>query len=357
MKQCPNCGAQINDDSHFCTECGKPIPQDCICPHCGASVNDGDSFCQSCGKSIYESKSESPSDEQIVNEEEKKSGFKKYIPYIIGAFVLLMIIGYCSSNESDNVSSNGNIEAQVTDSVDNVSAKELTKGADYTESDIEAAIKVMYDEVFGSDESFEMDEKYTSSDYKALDAKAAEVADGDLYIDANHWIQGQDCDKPSMSVFSVKKVSDNKAVAKVHIKQFKDSDDTTLVKLILLFENGKWVVDDFITIEDGGEEYSEKSYLKDFIKEVQSKPKEDYSWLQGHWVYEQGNYKGHFIIQGNTIIQYSSMNPERYDAIYRIEGNELKARLSDGLDLNVKIDFANQSIDYGDGNWMHKVDN
>jgi hypothetical protein len=241
--------------------------------------------------------------------------------------------------------------------VDNVSAKELTKGADYNESDIDAAIKVMYDEVFGSDESFEMDEKYTSSDYKALDAKAAEVADGDLYIDANHWIQGQDCDKPSMSVFSVKKVSDNKAVAKVHIKQFKDSDDTTLVKLILLFENGKWVVDDFITIEDGGEEYSEKSYLKDFIKEVQSKPKEDYSWLQGHWVYEQGNYKGHFIIQGNTIIQYSSMNSERYDAIYRIEGNELKARLSDGLDLNVKIDFANQSIDYGDGNWMHKVDN
>lgn len=23
MKQCPNCGAQIADDSRFCSECGK----------------------------------------------------------------------------------------------------------------------------------------------------------------------------------------------------------------------------------------------------------------------------------------------------------------------------------------------
>ena len=42
MKKCPYCGAQVNDDSHFCTECGKPIPQGNVCPHCGASVNEGD---------------------------------------------------------------------------------------------------------------------------------------------------------------------------------------------------------------------------------------------------------------------------------------------------------------------------
>lgn len=354
MKTCPNCGAQIADDSLFCTECGKQIPQDNVCPHCGASVNDGDSFCQNCGKSIIESKSESAIDEPIFNEEEKKSGFKKYLPYIIGAFVLLMIIGYYSSNESDNDSSNGSEETQVMESSNTEEKKKLENGADYTESDIEASIKVMYDEVFGSDESLDMEAKYTSSEYKALDAKAAKVAD-DLYIDSNHWIQGQDCDSPSMSVVSVKKESDNKAVAHVNIKQFKNYNHVTPVKLILLFENGRWVVDDFITIEDGGEEYSEKSYLKDFIKEAQSKPKEDYSWLQGHWVYEQGNYKGHFIIQGNTITQYSSMNPKHYDAIFRIEGNELRAKLIDGMDLVVKIDFTNHTIDYGDGNWMHKI--
>ena len=355
MKTCPSCGAQIADDSRFCTECGKECTQGDVCPHCGALVNDGDSFCQNCGKSIMESKSESAIDEPIFNEEEKKSGFKKYLPYIIGAFVLLMIIGYYSSNESDNDSSNGSVEAQVMESSNTEEKKKLENGADYTEEDIKNSIEAMYEDIFNATTSFDFDKRYTSSEYQALDAKAAKVADGDLYIDSDHWIQGQDCDKPSMSVFSVKKESDNKAVAKVHIKQFQDNDDTTLLKLIMLFENGKWVVDDFITIEDGGEEYSEKSYLKDFIKEAQSKPKEDYSWLQGHWVYEQGNYKGHFIIQGNTITQYSSMNPKHYDATFRIEGNELRAKLVDGMDLVVKIDFANHTIDYGDGNWMHKI--
>ena len=50
MKKCNNCGAQMDDDSLFCTECGKPIPQGRVCPHCGASVNNDDAFCQNCGK-------------------------------------------------------------------------------------------------------------------------------------------------------------------------------------------------------------------------------------------------------------------------------------------------------------------
>lgn len=57
MKKCPNCGAQIIDDSLFCTECGKPIPQGNVCLHCGASVNEGDVFCQCCGKRVDESPS------------------------------------------------------------------------------------------------------------------------------------------------------------------------------------------------------------------------------------------------------------------------------------------------------------
>ena len=73
MKKCPNCGAQVNDDSLFCTECGKPISQGSVCPHCGASVNEGDAFCQNCGKSI----NGSPNEEGIINDEEKKTYLKK----------------------------------------------------------------------------------------------------------------------------------------------------------------------------------------------------------------------------------------------------------------------------------------
>ena len=177
-----------------------------------------------------------------------------------------------------------------------------------------------------------------------------------MVLDADHWIQGQDCDKPSMSVVSVKKESDTKAIAEVKIKLFQGDDYQSRVRLVLLFENGKWVVDDFISFGNGGEEHSEKAYLKKYIEDCQSKPKEDYSWLQGHWVYEQGNYKGHFIIQGDTFIQYSSMNPGRDEGTYSIDGDVIRVRFSANDQIVVKIDYANQTIDYGDGNWMHKVE-
>ena len=52
MKKCFNCGAQIADDSQFCTECGTPIPQGNVCSHCGALVNKDDAFCQNCGNKV-----------------------------------------------------------------------------------------------------------------------------------------------------------------------------------------------------------------------------------------------------------------------------------------------------------------
>ena len=70
MKKCLYCGAQIADDSRFCTECGKPIPQSNVCPICGASVNDGDLFCHSCGKRVNDNSS--PSTESISNYNYKK---------------------------------------------------------------------------------------------------------------------------------------------------------------------------------------------------------------------------------------------------------------------------------------------
>ena len=343
MKQCPNCGAQIADDSRFCAECGKEIPQRTVCPHCGASMNDGDVFCQNCGKKPTDTPIEA---NEAVYEGEKKSGFKKYLPYIIGAVVMLAIIGYFSSNDSNYSSNSNDKEVQTTDSItEDVETKTLGSGADYTEEDIKNTLESMYKEILNPSKTvYDNDSKYTSAEYQSILNKAENVAVDEVVLDADHWIQGQDCDKPSMSVVSVKKESDTKAIAEVK------------VRLVLLFENGKWVVDDFISFGDGGEEYSEKAYLKKYIEDCQSKPKEDYSWLQGHWVYEQGSYKGHFIIQGDKITQYSSMNPERETSTFRVEGDEIVSMIANGVNLTVKIDFANHTIDYGDGNWMHKVE-
>lgn len=87
MKRCNHCGAQIADDSRFCTECGKELEHVNVCPHCGAGVGDDDAFCQSCRKSFNEAQSSKSS---VVS----KRGLKKYLPYIIGAVVIFGIIGY-----------------------------------------------------------------------------------------------------------------------------------------------------------------------------------------------------------------------------------------------------------------------
>lgn len=53
MKQCNYCGTPIEDDSVFCSSCGKKIelPQN-TCPHCGAELEDDSAFCFNCGASL-----------------------------------------------------------------------------------------------------------------------------------------------------------------------------------------------------------------------------------------------------------------------------------------------------------------
>lgn len=125
MKTCPNCNSQIADDSRFCSECGKPIPQGKSCPHCGASVDDGDLFCPECGKRLIEESKEDSSTESAKEspeknieeneevaevateeydmEEDASNKLKKFIP--IGIVAALLVVGgvwwYLSSSKVD----------------------------------------------------------------------------------------------------------------------------------------------------------------------------------------------------------------------------------------------------------------
>jgi predicted nucleic acid-binding Zn ribbon protein len=48
--QCIHCGAQIPEDSKFCSNCGKtPYP---VCPKCGAKISGDPRFCNSCGSDL-----------------------------------------------------------------------------------------------------------------------------------------------------------------------------------------------------------------------------------------------------------------------------------------------------------------
>lgn len=83
----------------------------------------------------------------------------------------------------------------------------------------------------------------------------------------------------------------------------------------------------------------------------------NFNWLEGHWVYQQGNYVAHLVFMDNTVQQYSTLNPEPTYYTFRADGNKLYINpiRNDGTDFVVTLDFNNHRIDYGDGNWMHKI--
>lgn len=54
MKKCRYCGSQNDDDSLFCSECGKKMHQGRVCPYCGSGISDDDVFCANCGKKVKE---------------------------------------------------------------------------------------------------------------------------------------------------------------------------------------------------------------------------------------------------------------------------------------------------------------
>lgn len=52
MIKCSNCGAEIEDGSKFCGECGTAIPQSKECPQCHTKLAFGAKFCMECGYSF-----------------------------------------------------------------------------------------------------------------------------------------------------------------------------------------------------------------------------------------------------------------------------------------------------------------
>lgn len=52
MIKCPKCGAEIDEGSKFCGECGTAIPQSKECPQCHTKLAFGAKFCMECGYSF-----------------------------------------------------------------------------------------------------------------------------------------------------------------------------------------------------------------------------------------------------------------------------------------------------------------
>lgn len=61
IEKCPNCGADVQNGSQFCNNCGTRMPPASMktapkagltCPTCGAAVAEGNLFCNNCGTKL-----------------------------------------------------------------------------------------------------------------------------------------------------------------------------------------------------------------------------------------------------------------------------------------------------------------
>ena len=154
--------------------------------------------------------------------------------------------------------------------------------------EIQTRVEDIYRNVFNYEDyeegrPYDPDKKYMSSEYKRLLAEA-ENGSEDLVLDCDHWTCSQDPLKPSMRILSVEKKSKTEAIAHIVVTDsgycYEGKYHEESVKLILIKEKDIWLVDDFITKFEN-EEFSEKDYLKQTIKENElAKVRKQYDKLE-----------------------------------------------------------------------------
>lgn len=206
-------------------------------------------------------------DSMEFSDGKENNGIKKYWPYVVGSLVLLAVVGAFAYNslgrnasQSDVVADSMIIESQNEEA-------ELKSGKDYTEKDIETAIRKMYEDIFGKEDHLLLEPKYVSKGLADLYARAEAVGEGEAFIDSDHWVAAQDYNQPSLQSVSVKRLSDDEVIAHVRIKPFKEYGIENRMRLFMVYEDGRWVVDDFIS-ECDGKEWSEKTWLENYIRET-----------------------------------------------------------------------------------------
>ena len=96
MEKCLFCGAPLDDDAIFCSNCGKKIePQGKICPQCGAKVGTDSVFCAKCGTRLdaQEVSPMAPIEEKEEQEYDWEEENNKTWWYVIGGIVLFALAG------------------------------------------------------------------------------------------------------------------------------------------------------------------------------------------------------------------------------------------------------------------------
>lgn len=108
--------------------------------------------------------------------------------------------------------------------------------------------------------------EYCSSEWNDLLSKVDESDSrhpGEIgFFDSNYWVQGQDWEDISISDLVLERITDGNASVSftLHNLGFK-----TPMKLVLVWENGEWLIDNFISL--GENHYDWKVAIKEYLKD------------------------------------------------------------------------------------------
>ena len=119
-------------------------------------------------------------------------------------------------------------------------------------AEIYAAVEKAYSD-FGTDSSeADLDERFCSKAWRnaVKSVTDKEKRTGDLCLDADHWVMGQDvCDFHADSINVDHYYFEEPKSARMSLKVH-NCGGTTPVHIILVIEDGKWVIDNFIDIKN-----------------------------------------------------------------------------------------------------------
>lgn len=102
-KKCKQCGAELKDDTLFCTECGAKQDPVIICPKCGIINPEKNEFCTECGAKLRtfqtprseaisggNNMSSNPNTYHPTGKSEPKNSSRNNIFYIVGISILIV---------------------------------------------------------------------------------------------------------------------------------------------------------------------------------------------------------------------------------------------------------------------------
>lgn len=285
MKKCPYCGAELNDDCLFCTECGKELPRGIVCPHCGASVNDGnvfctecgkrmdevpqatssehtkpkcphcgasmnegDAFCPNCGKSINEVSAEHSEEQesQQASDVSEKSTSKKYLPIIVGVIVLAILGGGWWSYKSSMEKKNVNLDSLIT-----VNLEEVKEDASYVSEEVIAKEKledILKEFVGIADGNVILSKvnKFCTEEFKTGFKQACDQADKEGCERPRLWWSYSDDDPEKYEIKEIVMTSDN--VAKAEVKLLSEMYIGRF-NVVVKKEGDTWLIDKIDEVE------------------------------------------------------------------------------------------------------------